>query len=65
MKERFNQLESLLALQDDTIAALNTEVFHQQRDIAALQRRIAALEERLEQLAEPGEIAGSEKPPHW
>lgn len=65
MEERVDQLESLMALQDDTIAALNAEVFRQQQDLAALQRRIATLEDRMEQLAEPDEIAGDEKPPHW
>jgi len=65
MEERVDQLESLMALQDDTIAALNTEVFRQQQDIAVLQRRITALEKKLEELEEPDEIAGNEKPPHW
>ncbi len=65
MEERVDQLESLVALQDDTIAALNTEVFRQQQDLAALLRRITALEKRIEQLADPDEIAGDEKPPHW
>jgi len=65
MEERINQLESLAALQDETIAALNTELFRQQRDITGLQRRIETLEKKLEQLVPPDETAGNERPPHW
>jgi uncharacterized coiled-coil protein SlyX len=65
MNERMNQLESLAALQDDTIAALNMELFRQQQDIAGLQQRIDALEKKLKQLEPADEIAGNEKPPHW
>lgn len=65
MEERINQLEALAALQDDTIAALNVEIFRQQQDLVGLQRRIEALEKKMEQVAQPGEIAGNERPPHW
>jgi uncharacterized coiled-coil protein SlyX len=65
MEERINQLEALTALQDDTIAALNAELFRQQQDMAGLQHRIETLEKKMEQLALPGEIAGNERPPHW
>ena len=65
MEERINQLESLAALQDQTIAELNAELFRQQRDMAGLQHRIDELEKKLEQLAPADEIAGNEKPPHW
>ena len=65
MKERINQLESLAALQDETIAALNAELFRQQQDTAGLQRRIDALEKKMEQLTPPDEIAENERPPHW
>lgn len=65
MEERINQLESLTALQDNTIAELNTEVFRQQQDIRRLQQRIEAIEKKLEQLKEASDIAGQEKPPHW
>ena len=65
MEERINQLEALAALQDDTIAALNAEIFRQQQDLAGLQRRIETLEKKMEQLAQPNETAGNERPPHW
>ncbi len=65
MEERINQLESLTALQDNTLAQLNNEVFRQQQDIARLRQRIEALEKKLEQIDQPDEIAGNERPPHW
>jgi uncharacterized coiled-coil protein SlyX len=65
MEDRINQLEALTALQDDTIAALNTEIFRQQQDMAILQRRIETLEKKIAQLTQPDEIAGNERPPHW
>lgn len=65
MEERMNRVESLVALQDNTIAELNREVFCQQQDIARLQLRIEILEKQLEQLEPQERIAGSEKPPHW
>ena len=65
MEERVNQLETLAALQDETIAALNAELFRQQQDLAGLQQRIDALEKKLKQLEPADEIAGNERPPHW
>jgi uncharacterized coiled-coil protein SlyX len=65
MEERINQLESLAALQDETIAALNTELFRQQQDLAGLQRRIETLEKKIKQFEQPDETAGNERPPHW
>ncbi len=65
MEDRINQLEALAALQDDTIAELNAELFRQQQDLVSQQRRIEAMEKKMEQLAPPGEIAGNERPPHW
>ena len=65
MEQRLNQLESLTALQENTVAQLNEEVFRQQQDIMRLLRRIEALEKRLEEMEQPGEVAGNEKPPHW
>jgi len=65
MEDRINQLETLTALQDETIAALNAEIFRQQQDMAGLQRRIETLEKKMGQLAQPNEIAGNERPPHW
>ena len=65
MEDRINQLETLTAMQGETIAALNAEIFRQQQDMAGLQRRIETLEKKMEQLSQPGEIAGNERPPHW
>ncbi len=59
------QLETLSALQDDTIAALNQEIFRQQQDVIQLTRRIAALEKKISELDQPNEIGGNEKPPHY
>jgi len=65
MEERLIKLETISALQDETISKLNGEIFQQQQDIARLRRRIGELERRLNELAEPGEIGGNEKPPHY
>lgn len=65
MEQRINQLESLAAIQDNTIAQLNKELFRQQQDIVRLQHRLEILEKKLEELMQPEEIAGNEKPPHW
>lgn len=65
MEDRINQLESLSALQDRTLAQLNEEMFRQQQQMALLQQRIRTVEERLKQLEQPDPTAGSEKPPHW
>ena len=65
MEERIIQLESLSALQDETIATLNHELFRQQQDIARLQQRLEAIEKKLAEMQEPDQIAGNERPPHW
>ena len=65
MEERIIKLESLAAMQDETIGKLNEEIFRQQQDIARVQRRIDALEEKIADLDQSGEIAGNERPPHY
>lgn len=65
MEERIIQLETLSALQDETIATLNQELFRQQQDVLKLTRRIDALEQKLAEFEQPDEIAGNEKPPHY
>lgn len=65
MEKRIIQLESIAALQDETVARLNEELFRQQQDITRLQRRIEALEQKMADLAEPDPIAGNERPPHY
>lgn len=65
MQERIIKLETLAAMQDETIEKLNGELFRQQQDVARLQRRIDALEEKIADLDPSGEIAGNERPPHY
>jgi SlyX protein len=65
MEERIIQLESLAALQDETIAKLSAELYRQQQDTFQLQRRLQAVEERLASLKDAEQIAGNEKPPHY
>ena len=65
MEDRINQLESLSALQDRTIAQMNGEIFRQQRQIALLQQRLLAMEKRVKQFEQPEPTGGNEKPPHW
>jgi len=65
MEKRIIKLETLAAMQDETIAKLNEEIFRQQQDIARVQRRIETLETKLSELDQPGEIAGNERPPHY
>lgn len=65
MEERIIQLETLSALQDETIATLNQELFRQQQDTLRLTRRLEALENKLAEFDQPNEIGGNEKPPHY
>jgi uncharacterized coiled-coil protein SlyX len=66
MEERIIQLETLLTLQDATIAGLNTEIYRQQQDLSALQRRLETLENKLQDVqSKEEEIGGNERPPHY
>lgn len=65
MEERIIKLESLSAMQDETIGKLHEELYRQQQDATRLLRRIEALEKRLAQFGEPEEPGGNEKPPHY
>jgi SlyX protein len=65
MEKRIIQLETLSALQDEMLQALNQEVFRQQQDLARLQRRIETLEKKFAEIAAAEEIGGNEKPPHY
>lgn len=66
LEERVVDLESRLAFQDDTIAALNDVLVEQQRLIERMQLQIAELARRLEEgvraFGEPGEET---PPPHY
>ena len=63
LEERVVELESRLAFQDDTIAALNDVVVAQQRDIERLQQQMAVLARRQEELVGQVSIAESDAPP--
>lgn len=65
MEKRIIQLETLSALQDETIARLNEEIYRQQQDIGRVQRRLKLIEEKLAALPEPGGTGGNERPPHY
>ena len=65
MQNRLTKLESLFALQDQTIAELNHELFRQQQEISRLKQHVAVLAEKLSSFESPEEIAGNEKPPHY
>lgn len=65
MEERIIKLETLSAMQDETVETLNKELYRQQQEIARLLRRIETLEKRFAQLGEAGESGGNEKPPHY
>ena len=65
MQKRIIQLETLSAMQDETIRKLNEEIFRQQQDITRLQRRIEAIEQKMADLADPEPVGGNERPPHY
>ena len=65
MEKRLIQLETLSALQDETIGKLNKEIFRQQQDLARLQRRIIAIEQKMTELGDPEPVGGNERPPHY
>lgn len=65
MEDRIIKLETLSAMQDETIGKLNEEIFRQQQDIVRLQRRIEMIEQKIFELGDPESIAGNERPPHY
>jgi uncharacterized coiled-coil protein SlyX len=65
MQERIIKLETLAAMQDETIGKLNEELFRQQQDIARLQRHIEVIEQKIAELGDPDPVAGNERPPHY
>jgi SlyX protein len=66
LEQRVIELESRLAFQDDTIAALNDVVVAQQRDIERLQQQVAVLARRQEDMVGQFGIAeGDAPPPHY
>jgi len=65
MQKRLTKLESLSALQDQTLTELNQELFRQQQEIAQLKQQMILFSEKLSMFGSPEEIAGNEKPPHY
>lgn len=65
MEERIIQLETLFALQEQTIQSLNEEIFRQQKDISRLRNRLDELEKKIGELGDAEQIAGNERPPHY
>lgn len=65
MEERIIQLETLSALQDETIDKLNQEIFRQQKDLGRLQRRIEMIEQKMAELGDSEAIGENERPPHY
>lgn len=66
MESRLIELETRLAFQDDTIAALNEVVIAQQRQLERLQAQVIALGKRQEELQ--GRMGAPEiepLPPHY
>ena len=64
------ELQSQLAFQDDTIAALNDAVSAQQQEILLLRRQLELLKQRQDEQAAaleeiPGADVASERPPHY
>jgi uncharacterized coiled-coil protein SlyX len=65
MEDRIIQLEILIAMQDQTLAELNKEIYLQQQAIQKQEIRLRLLEQKLEETKEAPEMGGNEKPPHW
>jgi len=63
LEERVMELESRLAFQDDTIAALNDVLVDQQRLVERLQLQMAALLKRYEEVMGQYEASEEEAPP--
>ncbi len=64
---RIEELQSRLALADNSILELSNEVYRQQKQLAQLESRVRQLTDRLRQLdiAPPAKNAGDEVPPHY
>lgn len=63
---RLIELETRQAFQDDNLAALNTVLIEQQRQIERLQLQVQALARRLAELQTPeGLLADEAPPPHY
>lgn len=62
------ELQSQMAFQEDTIAALNEAVTSQQQEILVLREQLTLLKQRQEEQAaqlDQGGPAADERPPHY
>lgn len=62
------ELQSQMAFQDDTIAALNEALAAQQQEILVLREQLTLLKQRQEEQAaqlDQGGTAADERPPHY
>jgi SlyX protein len=65
MEDRIIQLETLSALQDQTIQGLNEELFRQQQDLSRLRNQLIELEKKFLERGDSAQISGNERPPHY
>ena len=65
MNERIVNLETLVAMQDETIAGMSKELYRQQQELQRMAMRFELLEQKVQELKEAPEIGGNEKPPHY
>ena len=65
--ERFNELESKVSFQEETIKELSTVIYQQQKQIDRLQNIFASITDRLNSLTEPqsSDFLSNDKPPHY
>ena len=65
MDERIVRLETLVAMQDETIIGMSRETYRQQQELQRMALRLELLETKMQELKEAPEIGGNEKPPHY
>ena len=66
LREQLIEVQSQLAHQDDTLAALNEALAAQQQEILVLRRQLELLKQRQDEQMLPADgPAGNEKPPHY
>ncbi len=68
VQQQLEELQSQMAFQEDTVAALNEALAAQQQEILTLQRQLALLKQRLDEQAlqiADGPAESEPKPPHY